>query len=248
MEALTSESTTDEVSLADAQLAILPLGATEQHSSHLPLCTDTLLAEAVAGELGRRLGAFCLPALPYSISHMHRGCKGTFWLSNDTLRKVLGELALGVRASGFSEFLILNGHGGNALLPSVVQDLNLEIPELLSFSLDYYGPFATFAALPLSGDLIHADETETSLVLHLRPDLVQTDKIRDNPEALSADALRYDAYLSIASMLHTGSPSKASAATGKHLFEHVVNELVAVIARQREAIYQRRNLAEGRGG
>src|SRR5215510_3564632 len=112
----TAENTTDEIRRGRPRMAILPVGATEQHSRHLPLATDTLVVEAVAQRVAKKLNAYCLPALPFSISHMHRGSHGSVWLRNQTLVSVVRDIAVSVRHDGFKQLVLLNGHGGNFIL------------------------------------------------------------------------------------------------------------------------------------
>ncbi|MDD9987884.1 MAG: creatininase family protein, partial [Spirochaetaceae bacterium] len=98
------------------ELAILPVGATEQHGSYLPLATDSLEAEAVARGVAERLDAFLLPVLPFSNSEAHAGFRGSVSLSPSTLLTVVKELALDLIGQGFRYVVLLNMHGGNLVL------------------------------------------------------------------------------------------------------------------------------------
>ncbi len=218
--------TSPDLAAQPPRLAILPIGATEQHSAHLPLCTDTLVAERTAAAAAEHLGAFVLPALPYSISQMHRGSPGTFWVRNATLALVLRDLAATVRDGGFAHLLLLNGHGGNVLLPSVIQDLNMEFPDLLTFVLNTYDGAVDPAVFPSENGLSHAGDYETSLMLHLAPGLVRADSAVPNPETIPADTLRYNALPEFSSLGHTGDPSAATAEKGRRIFEYMVERTV----------------------
>ncbi|HRJ71572.1 MAG TPA: creatininase family protein [Terrimicrobiaceae bacterium] len=208
-------------------LAILPLGATEQHSGHLPIGTDTLIGESVAREAARELDAFLMPALPYSISQMHRGHPGSFWVRNTTLRLVLHDLAESLIAGGFRQFLILNSHGGNVLLPSVIQDLNFDHPALHSFTINTYDGVMDREMFPDEEGLSHAGDYETSLMLHLHPDLVVSSAIRENPLPIAADALRYNTFAEISAHGHTGNPALATAEKGRQVFALMTARVVS---------------------
>lgn len=223
----TALNTTAEVQRRRPRLAILPIGATEQHGPHLPLNTDILIIEHLAGRLAAKLGGYCLPTLPFSVSHMHRGQCGTVWLRNDTLARVIRDVALSVRHEGFKEFLILNGHGGNLHLVSVVQDLNLDLPDLLSLVIKPTDVIAESGIFPNPPAWRHADEFETAAILHLRPDLVRRNKLRDQPAALERELLRYMPFRKISRQTYTGHPTRATAEQGRRALEFIADRAVA---------------------
>jgi creatinine amidohydrolase len=227
---MTSESRTTDVAAKKPTLAILPVGATEQHSKHLPLETDTLICEAVARALAEELDAFCLPALPFSVSHMHRGSAGSVWLRNKTLWLVLEDIAASLVESGIQDFLILNGHGGNQLLGSVVQDLNLTLPQLFSFTANAYADIYGSGLFVDRGGLVHGEEFETSLIWHLRPDLIDPSLFEDQPETIPADALRYASFTEISRLTHTGQPTLASPEKGEKALAHAVKTCRQAVA------------------
>src|SRR6266487_2043843 len=103
---LTALNTTLEAQRHKTRMAILPVGATEQHGEHLPLATDTIIIEAVAHGVAEKLDAYCLPGLPFSISHMHRGSRGSVWLRNQTLMAVVRDIAVSVRHDGFKQLVL----------------------------------------------------------------------------------------------------------------------------------------------
>ena len=238
---LDASNTTIELKKGRPRVAILPIGATEQHSRHLPLCTDSILAEAVARGAAERLGAWCMPVLPYSISHMHRGMIGTAGLRNDTLVRVIRDLAGSVRQEGFRGFVLLNFHGGNQVLPAVVQDLNLDFPNLDTVGV--FSPWQAAVGLFKSRDqLQHANEFEVSCLLHLAPHLVRKKEIRDQKEEFQAEWLRYAPFPRLSRLTHTGTPSVATAAKGKKAFELMVDYTARSI---RESLRHARRLRRG---
>jgi len=95
--------------------ALLPIGSTEQHA-HLSLATDSTLAERVALEAARPLGLPVFPVLAYGITPSFMAYPGTVTLTSETFARAVGEILDGIAASGFRRILIVNGHGGNALL------------------------------------------------------------------------------------------------------------------------------------
>ena len=170
--------------LADAKLAFLPIGATEQHGYHLPLNTDGIIAEALAEQLSKRFEpSYCVPLLPYSASFEHADLPGCISLKIHTLTAVVTDIVQSLKRSGISKIVIINGHGGNHLLRNIVQELNAEDPRTVS------GPFPNrrhweeaYRAAGISGTIsrdMHPGEGETSLMMYLRPEAVKEDKRSD---------------------------------------------------------------------
>ncbi|MGY8796614.1 MAG: creatininase family protein, partial [Woeseiales bacterium] len=166
-------------------MVILPVGATEQHGLHLPTGVDTLSAVAIAEGVSAITGIPVLPSMAYGCSLGHsKKWPGTLPLRPETLSKIISELTEWIYSAGFTRLLILNGHVTNfAPLRCGLENVRADIPEM-KISLrsiweltqevkDFYEQDA--------GDNWHANNAETSLMLHLRPDLVEMDKAQDEP-------------------------------------------------------------------
>ena len=164
-----------------SSVLVQPVGAVEQHGPHLPLVTDLLIASEAAGavvdERGDELDLWLLEPLAYSKSNEHAWAPGSIWLGPTTLLAVLDDLGRALATTGARKLLFLNGHGGNSAL------LNVACRELrLHHGLE---TFLTHPSTPPDqggasraeelGMGIHGGLTETSTVLHLRPDLVRMD-------------------------------------------------------------------------
>ena len=100
----------------NVDIALLPVGAIEQHGPHLPLDTDAFDADYLA----RRVAMACsspvpvvLPLIPYGVSYHHEGFKGTISISNDVLSRLVYEVGLSAAHNGIKKLVIINGHGGN---------------------------------------------------------------------------------------------------------------------------------------
>lgn len=98
---------------------VLPLGSTEQHA-YLSLATDAILAERIAVEAAEPLGVPVLPALPYGLTPYFAAFPGSPSVRLETYLSFVGELLDSLRAQGFKRFLLVNGHGGNAPVESLV--------------------------------------------------------------------------------------------------------------------------------
>ena len=206
-----------------APLVVVPLGSVEQHGRHLPLATDTVVAQTVAAAAVPRLdGALLAPALAYGASGEHEGFPGTISIGTEALRTVLVEYG---RSAGrwAGRLLVVNGHGGNP------DALRAAVPLLRAEGRDV----AWFACGVRGGDA-HAGRTETSLMLHVEPDGVraalaaagETTPIRELLPRLRAEGVR---AVSPDGVL--GDPAGASAAEGAELLATLADRLLAAVAR-----------------
>ena len=172
----------------DSTLVIAPIAAMEQHGPHLPVGTDTILAGAVAEGVGRELGsrALVLPVLWLGASDHHLPRGGTLTSPLPAYEQILVDLLMPLLRDGFRRFLILNGHGGNIdPLRVALRRLDVEFPRAILTGAAYWDLAADELAALCRGartEMGHACELETSMVLHLRPDLVRLDLIRDDPD------------------------------------------------------------------
>lgn len=166
-------------------IAILPVAATEQHGPHLPVMTDTAIAEGMLGVLRQRLPAdlsvLVLPIQSIGKSNEHLLSPGTLSLSADTLLRVLIETGEGVHRAGLRKLVLANSHGGNAsVLSTAARELRVKLGMLVvathwrSFGL----PDGMYDAVE-SKHGIHAGDIETSLMLEFRRDLVRMDKTKN---------------------------------------------------------------------
>ncbi len=215
-------------------LALLPVGATEQHGRHLPLVTDSEIATSVCFAAAERTGVPVLPTLRVGSSGAHTAkWSGTLSLPPRLLVEVVIEIARSVHASGFRKLLIVNAHVGNAAPLRVAVDEIRAEGALRSGLVNWYELTAEIAA-EVTADAVdwHAHAAETSLMLYLRPELVRLDEIRDDPDRTAGLVFSYTvAETSVEGL--TGAPSRGSAEAGARLFEAVVAALCEKIERAR---------------
>jgi creatinine amidohydrolase len=180
--------------LSPSSVLIQPVGAIEQHGPHLPLSTDLLiaseLAEAVVAERGDELDLWLLPPLAYTKSNEHAWAPGTIWLSAQTMLSVLDDLGRCVATLPTKRLAFLNGHGGNSALLAVANRELRVAHGLMTFLLHPSQPRDSGGGVADGDELgmgVHAGRDETSVVLHLRPELVDMSLAeRSMPEAMAA--------------------------------------------------------------
>ena len=102
-----------EQKFSKTQLAIIPIGAVEQHGPHLGLGADWIQAWKIAEKVGEKTDALVLPVVPYGVSGHHRDFVGTLFLKPDTLQKVVSEILDCLNHYGIRKVVFINGHGGN---------------------------------------------------------------------------------------------------------------------------------------
>jgi creatinine amidohydrolase len=178
--------------LADTEkVLILPIGQTEQHGYHAPLSTDTLIIEAIGSGTAAAVPgqASCLPAFPYGVSTHRRSFPGTFNAGGRVFEDFWLAVVDALVVRGFTRFYLMNGHGGNSsFLVNVVKYAGERYPQIFCATAFLYlsGPRGV-AALEAKrqsalGGMGHACELETSLLLHLRPDLVHLERAVDETD------------------------------------------------------------------
>ncbi len=175
--------------ITDTSILLLPLGAIEAHGPHLPLNTDLLIAEhaveALVGRCGEELDVWALPSLGYTKSNEHAWAPGTVWLSATTLLAVLSDIGRSLATTKARKLVFVNGHGGNsALLQVMLRELRLAY----GFQTFLMQPFVVSGEGDEHGMPIHGGHDETSMLLAIRPDLVDvTRAVRAVPEKLAAN-------------------------------------------------------------
>ncbi|MBZ5738444.1 creatininase family protein [Nocardioides mangrovi] len=233
--------------LGDDSILVVPIGAIEHHGPHLPLVTDALTAESVAtaavsAAVAAGLDVWQLPTISVGKSDEHHWASGTLWLRAETLLDTLVDLGRSVAATPARKLVFLNGHGGNvAMLGVALREIRRHFG-LMTFAMPAMrvpdeGP--ELGAADEEGIGIHGGWAETSIVLHLRPDLVRTDRlVRNVPAGLGAwEQLGFNGkpvafgWLSddFGPLGIVGDATTASADAGKRIFEHSTDEAVAAL-------------------
>ncbi len=253
------------------KVIIIPIGQTEQHGYHLPLSTDTLIIEAISQGIAVAIPeqSMSLPVMPYGVSTHRQAFAGTlncggrafedFWLAVvDTLAQ-----------RGFDRFYLMSGHGGNSsFLVNVVKYAGERYPRIFCATAWLYlsgsegvAALEKYRRSPLGG-MGHACELETSLLLHLRPELVRIDKAVDEMDFVTTPNYYMD-WVEGGSLIANpswyddtrtgayGAGSLATAENGQIWYEAAITEKITQISEihtqhaQREA---RRQSGFGRWG
>ena len=223
-----------ELTRPGLDLAILPVGAVEQHSHHLPLGTDTIIAWHLSWCVSDALAAagvanYLLPPQPFATSLEHKGFKGTVTLRPPTLALVIKDIVACLYEHGFKRVVVMNFHGGNFILKPTIREINYATPGRKTIFVDTWDtvPAAETNRIFKHVDL-HAGEVETSVMLALDPELVGKKRVDFIP-ALPRPALDMYSLKKITPSGVWGAPSLATAAKGRRLVELMVRNTTEYI-------------------
>ena len=156
------------------EVAILPWGATEAHNYHLPYATDNIEATAIASEAARSAwdkGAkiIVLPTIPFGVNTGQTDIKLNINIYPSTQQAILSDIIEVLNRQKIYKLLILNSHGGNDF-KQIIRELGVKFPDMFLSTCNWFQSLDKKKYFTEMGD--HADEMETSLILHLAPDLV----------------------------------------------------------------------------
>lgn len=232
----------------DGAVVILPVGATEQHGFHLPLGVDTFIATEIATRAADRVGAIVAPTIAYGYRSQPRtgggtGFPGTTCLDGHTLSLVVRDVLRELAADGVARIVVLDGHYENEMF--LTDGVGLASREFRRDGFDtrvlklrYFEDLAdeTIAMLWPEGypgmALEHAALLETSIMLHVRPELVD---LKRAPEDGPANFPPYDVFPPDRSWVPPSgalsSPARATADFGAHLVEQFTDLVVTAIER-----------------
>jgi creatinine amidohydrolase len=241
-----SEATWADAAAVETDLALLPVGSTEQHGPHAPLGTDALTAKTVAaaGADAYDGDVVVAPPVQVGIAAEHRRFPGTLWVSEDTFREYVRETAESLVAGGWDRVIVVNGHGGNiAALREVCAGMTRE-------SDAYAVPFTWFDAVSFeaAGDdppvdltdvaMGHGGAVETSLVRAVAPELVHPERFEEARDGGSAGWGEWHGSVNLAYDTDefsdsgtVGDPGASDPALGEWLRERAADKLASLLGR-----------------
>lgn len=179
-------------------IAVLPVGAIEQHGPHLPMIVDTAIAEGVVEAavalMPDTLPAVMLPGVRVGYSREHENFAGTLSLRPETYLQMMLDLGVSVARAGVKKLVLLNGHGGN---PPVLDIMARELRahhEMLVVVANWYRLGLPEGLFPADEVLhgLHGGAVETSAMMHLRPGSVRQDEVTDFVSLTAEMAQNYD--------------------------------------------------------
>ena len=241
-----AEQTWTDARDAETNLAVVPVGSTEQHGPHAPLGVDFMTAEAIAEATAERYAEehdeepVVTPAIPVGVAEEHRSFDGTLWVTEDTLRAYVGDVLRSLGHHGFDRVVVVNGHGGNT---GALQ----EVCGRVTRDGDCYAiPFTWFDVVDPECELGHGGPTETSVMLHVAPELVREERY---PEAAAGAGDEFGVFVDGTNLAYdfdefseSGNlkdPSPATSEEGERLLASAAEACASVVAAVADREYER---------
>ena len=245
-----------EKRLKRVDIAILPVGAIEQHGPHLPLDTDAFDAEYLANRVAEACSdpkPLVLPLVPYGVSYHHEDFRGTISIRNDTLSQLVYDIGMSAARNGIRKLIIINGHGGNLpALNHAAQMVNRDAHVFVCVDTGETSDVDIDDIVETQND-VHAGEIETSTSLAVRPNLVRMDLAKAFVPDFSSRYLNFTSRRGVSWYAYTrkisatgvmGDPTRASAEKGEKIWQTMIAHLVALAedlkSMSLEEIYHRR--------
>jgi creatinine amidohydrolase len=235
------EATYPQVQKLAPNVAVQPWGATEAHNFHLPHGTDVIqcsaIGEAAVGAANNK-GARCilLPCVPYGNDNLQLSQAATITMRSATQQAVLFDIADSLMRQGIDRLVILDGHGGNDFIP-MIRDIMLALP-IFIVRIKAYGTAPKSKEVLENRDGDHANEMETSLMLHIKPEWVAPLETAGDGAVTPSKLPLLTANPAVWAPRHwasaskstgIGDPRKGTAAKGKHIFDACAAALAEIL-------------------
>ncbi|MDG1292117.1 MAG: creatininase family protein [Flavobacteriaceae bacterium] len=221
------------------ELAVLPWGATEAHNYHLPYGTDVYEANAIAEVSGKKAweqGAkvIILPTIPFGVNTGQTDIYLDMNMSPSTQMAVLRDVLTVLNRQGLHKFLILNSHGGNDF-KTILRELGLEFPKMFLSTCNWFQALDKSKYFEEEGD--HADEMETSIMMHINPEFVlpltEAGLGKEKKSVIKGFrekwAWKERKWSVITEDTGTGNPKKSTSEKGRNFFEDVTDKISELI-------------------
>ncbi|MGH2558924.1 MAG: creatininase family protein [Thermomicrobiales bacterium] len=203
--------------------AVLPVAATEYHGDHLPYCTDTIMAEALAERFARELDtALVLPALAYGVSLHHIEFPWTLSVRPGTLIRTVVDIGESLLRHGIRRLLVVSAHDGN---PAPIEVAARELSDRHGVTVALFTGWQAIARRLLSEttyeiDLNHGGQSEMSVTLYLRPELAHPERAVDLAHQRTDHPIRlFGSFMGVSPDGYTGPPSGGSAEEGAAILD-----------------------------
>ena len=214
-------------------LAIVPSGAVEVYGRHLPTGSDGIVALALAKALAEQVPAGISPLVPVGESKALSAFPGTLWVSAESLKAYIGDIARSLIHWGFRRLLFINSHAGNVAPIGQLAMTLQETHGVICAQVDTWRFIQPFTEDLWDSELPHghASEAGTSMLLHVAPDLVKMEEAARTPPPSNSfpEFIRYRPYTEYTDTGTVGDGTGGTTEKGAETFQRAVNRLVAFV-------------------
>jgi creatinine amidohydrolase len=228
------ELSQESFSQVKKDVVLLPIGSLEAHGAHLPLCTDAIIAEALAGAVSDKTGWPVMPVMQYGFVYGLREFPGSIVLPEELLQAMIIDIAKEVKRYGFRFLAIINCHIPNSapITDALFKALTQEQKPGFNFTFPgYEEAYSKYCESKLwRPGIFHAEELETSIMLYLREDLVNLEKAKRNyPTAPITFGYYPHSWKEFSEFSVIGDPTLANKKKGELLFNFFVQRIIDVL-------------------
>jgi creatinine amidohydrolase len=214
--------------------AIIPIGSIEQHGSHLPFSTDTIIVESISKIVAQKINVFLLPSIYYGVSFEHEPFFNIS-INYNILLNFISDICISLFKQGINQIYVINGHHGNiGLLQYVGHNISRRYP--IKGKMYYYINYWQM----LDRNFDHAGEVETSLMLFLSPNLVRKDLLEKGLEldekhnkinkiGINMSINNPGGFIKFTKNGIWGNPFIASSEDGKNMVESITEKITLLI-------------------
>jgi creatinine amidohydrolase len=220
-----SEVSWKDLEKESLDIVMVPVGSTEQHGPHLPLATDSTIAENIAYRASEDTDVLVTPTIEIGVSEEHKSFCGTIYVKPETFRSYVRDVLVSLSEQGVDKVVLVNGHGGNI---NHLQEVSQELTRKgVIFSTEW-----TWWRSVDSSDMGHAGPLETSLISYLEPEKVKKDEKEEGASSwglkFEGAKLAYDVD-EFSENGVVGDPKEASEKRGEKIFESASKGLVNLL-------------------
>jgi len=213
-----------------SDIAVIAVGSVERHGDHLPLGTDTIMAQWIAERVAEELGAHLYPPIWYGSSKGLSGFRGTVDVDDEALEKYFGSVLSEIARAGYRMCIVINGHGGNSSILRISARRVAFSTGMAVMVIDWWRDVAQEVRKSLFREPGHAGEDETSAVLCVNENLVDMESAQRHAPRFVPRVAIYSP--TIESEMYPralmGDATKASREKGCRWLEAVVEEIVSI--------------------
>jgi creatinine amidohydrolase len=219
--------------LGRTKTIVFPFGTIEEHGSHLPLNTDSLIIQEVLKSAAKKKRFFLAPVVYYGVCTTTKDHPGTIGITSETLRRLSSDLVMDAYKKGLRNFLLISGHGGSLHMSALKETAEVLIEKMKNIKIAVFSPYdllwKELLEIAETPNDSHAGELETSMMLYLSPSLVKGRASEEYPNIpkpfIVKDKVKYwpgGVW---------GNPKKASAEKGEKAIKFMTEKIVEILDR-----------------